>query len=164
MLKGFHFIFYVIQVLWTNIKKNLKKTVAETWRERFKTAEGPANKDTEQLSELLTGIIENQQPLANISYNGHLDSSDEGSSTPDLSILVHWFSYSLISDYCFSSTGVSFNVFIWSYEPFLCVGGSEMDRTAELQGIASSEAMMCASTAHRNRRLTMNEKLAIEFH
>lgn len=32
---------------------------------------GPANKDTEQLDELLTGIMENQQPLENIRDDDH---------------------------------------------------------------------------------------------
>lgn len=58
-------------------------------KERFKTGGRPANKDTEQLYKLLKGIMKNQQPLENIPDDDHLDSSDEGSHTPELSIVVH---------------------------------------------------------------------------
>lgn len=71
-------------MLWKNIKINLKKTVAEARRERFKTGGGPANKDCDVLDELLTGILENQQPLENIPDDDHLDSSDDGSHAPIL--------------------------------------------------------------------------------
>ncbi|KAI2650242.1 Urea transporter 2 [Labeo rohita] len=53
-------------------------------RERFKTGGGPANKDCDVLDELLTGILENQQPLENIPDDDHLDSSDDGSHAPIL--------------------------------------------------------------------------------
>jgi len=41
---------------------------------------------TDVLDELLTGILENQQPLENIPDDDHLDSSDDGSHAPILSI------------------------------------------------------------------------------
>jgi len=63
-----------------------QKTVAKARRERFKTGGGTANKDCDVLDELLTGILENQQPLENIPDDEHLDSSDDGSHAPILSI------------------------------------------------------------------------------
>ncbi|XP_031170293.1 myb/SANT-like DNA-binding domain-containing protein 3 [Sander lucioperca] len=122
-----------LQVLWKNIKINLKKTAAEARRERFKTGGGPANKDTDQLDDLLTGIMENQQPLENIPDDDHLDSSDEGSHT------------------------------------HTTMGESQRDITEALQGnlpSTSSETRVAvsASTGHQNKRVTIHEKLAIEFH
>lgn len=83
-------ISYLIQVLWKNIKISLKKTAAEARRERFKTGGGPAHKDPDQVDELLTGIMESQQPLENIPDDDHIDSSDDGSQTPTLGKFIHF--------------------------------------------------------------------------
>ncbi|CAB1352198.1 unnamed protein product, partial [Coregonus sp. 'balchen'] len=56
-------------VLWKNIQIYLKKTNAVAHRERFKT---------DELVDLLTGIIDSQQPLEGISDDDHFDSSDGG--------------------------------------------------------------------------------------
>ncbi|XDV52062.1 hypothetical protein PO909_020840 [Leuciscus waleckii] len=74
-----------VQVLWKNIKINLKKTTAATRQERFKTGGGlPVPPDTEELGDLLAGIIESQQPLEGIPDDDHLDSSDDLILTQDL--------------------------------------------------------------------------------
>lgn len=83
--------------MWKNIKINLKKTAAEARRERFKTGGGPANKDCDELDELLTGIMESQQPLESIPDD--LDSSDDGSHAPTLSILIILAFVSLLSNF-----------------------------------------------------------------
>ncbi|XP_045929983.1 myb/SANT-like DNA-binding domain-containing protein 3 [Micropterus dolomieu] len=53
-----------LQILWKNLKMNLKKTNAVARRERFKTGGGPPERpETDDLGDLLTSIIDNQQPL-----------------------------------------------------------------------------------------------------
>ena len=114
-------VLYSVQVLWKNIKINLKKTAAEARRERFKTGGGPANKDTDQLDDLLTGIMENQQPLENIPDDDHLDSSDEGSHThTTMGIFWHFvLSFqtflSLFHSLSFDVEHFSFNVHLFDY-------------------------------------------------
>ncbi len=69
-------------VLWKNLKLALKKENADMRRERFTTGGGPPKKSkSDELSDLLSGIIEQQQPLDGIPDNDHLDSSDEDLST-----------------------------------------------------------------------------------
>ncbi|KAJ8399589.1 hypothetical protein AAFF_G00410000 [Aldrovandia affinis] len=67
-----------LQVLWKNIKINFKKTTAVACRERFKTGGGPpVRPETDDLGDLLTGIIKSQQPLEGIPDDDHLDSAEE---------------------------------------------------------------------------------------
>ncbi|CAL8331129.1 unnamed protein product [Arctogadus glacialis] len=72
-----------LQTLWKNIKLDLKKRNAEARRERFTTGGGPPpSKDkTDELADLLTGIMEDQQPLDGIPDDDHLDSGHEEVST-----------------------------------------------------------------------------------
>ncbi|XP_062268609.1 uncharacterized protein LOC133974844 [Platichthys flesus] len=71
-----------LQVLWKNIKLGLKKENAASRRERFITGGGPPIKDTcDELGDLLSGIIEHQQPLGGIPDNDHLDSEHGELST-----------------------------------------------------------------------------------
>ncbi|KAK2905496.1 hypothetical protein Q8A67_007295 [Cirrhinus molitorella] len=71
-----------VQTLWKNLKLALKRQNAEIRRQRFTTGDGPPNKDkTDELSDLLTGIIQHQQPLEVIPDDDHLNSSDEELST-----------------------------------------------------------------------------------
>ncbi|KAA0722993.1 hypothetical protein E1301_Tti023402 [Triplophysa tibetana] len=66
-------------------KNKPEKTTAATRQERFKTGGGlPVPPDTEELGDLLAGIIENQQPLEGIPDDDHLDSSDDLILTQDL--------------------------------------------------------------------------------
>ncbi|KAK5618548.1 hypothetical protein CRENBAI_016470 [Crenichthys baileyi] len=67
-----------IQILWKNIKIQLKKTAAIARRECFKTGGGPpVRPQTDELGELLTGMIESQKPLKGIPDDDHLDSSEQ---------------------------------------------------------------------------------------
>ncbi|XP_016114391.1 uncharacterized protein [Sinocyclocheilus grahami] len=66
-------------------KNKPKKTAAEARRERFKTGGGPANKDCDELDELLTGIMENQQPLENIPGEGQNRTEEMEGSLPSTS-------------------------------------------------------------------------------
>ncbi|XP_059411376.1 uncharacterized protein LOC132144827 [Carassius carassius] len=132
------------QVLWKNIKINLKKTTAATRQERFKTGGGlPVPPDTEELGDLLAGIIESLQPLEGIQDDDHLDSSDDLILTQDL-------------------------------------GGAENSQDAQMNPAAASTNMQqhpvsCSSISQhpavsnpgsrsRGKRMTIHEKLAIEFH
>lgn len=57
-------------------KMQIKKTTAIARRERFKTGGGPPIRpQRDGLRDLLTVIIENQQPLEGIPDDDHLDSS-----------------------------------------------------------------------------------------
>ncbi|KAK7116899.1 hypothetical protein R3I94_023272 [Phoxinus phoxinus] len=68
--------------MWKNLKLALKRQNAEIRRQRFTTGGGPPHKDkTDELSDLLSGIIQHQQPLDGIPDDDHLDSSDEDLST-----------------------------------------------------------------------------------
>ena len=62
---------------------SFQKRNAEARRERFTTGGGPPpSKDkTDELADLLTGIIEDQQPLDGIPDDDHLDSGHEELST-----------------------------------------------------------------------------------
>lgn len=54
----------------------MKKTTTIARRECFKTGGGPpVTPETDELGDLLTGIIESQQPLEGIPDDDHLDSS-----------------------------------------------------------------------------------------
>ncbi|KAJ8270582.1 hypothetical protein GJAV_G00116750 [Gymnothorax javanicus] len=79
-----------LQTLWKNIKLDLKKRNAEARRERFTTGGGPPpSKDqTDELADLLTGIIEDQQPLDGIPDDDHLDSGHEELNTNEEIILT----------------------------------------------------------------------------
>ena len=61
------------------MKLDLKKSNAEARRERFTTGGGPPpSKDkTDELANLLTGIIEEQQPLDGIPDDDHMDRGHE---------------------------------------------------------------------------------------
>ncbi|CDQ94704.1 unnamed protein product [Oncorhynchus mykiss] len=69
----------MLRVLWKNIKIDLKKTIAVARRESFKTGGRlPLRPETNELGDLMTVIIDSQQPLEGISDDDHLDSSDWG--------------------------------------------------------------------------------------
>lgn len=58
---------------------NLKKTNAVARRERFKTGGGPPERpETYDLGDLLTSIIDSQQPLEGIPDDDHLDREYQG--------------------------------------------------------------------------------------
>ncbi|MBN3289414.1 MSD3 protein, partial [Polypterus senegalus] len=121
-----------VQVLWKNIKINLKKTTAATRQERFKTGGGlPVPPDTEELGDLLAGIIESQQPLEGIPDDDHLDSSGNSQEAQ------------------MNPSAASTNM---QQHPVSC--GS----------ISQHPAVSNPGSRSRGKRMTIHEKLAIEFH
>lgn len=68
----------LLQTLWKNIKITLKKQSAEARRKRFTTGGGPPkDHQTDEFSDVLSGMIEDQQPLDGIPDDDHLDSANE---------------------------------------------------------------------------------------
>ncbi|XP_051958198.1 uncharacterized protein LOC127626457 [Xyrauchen texanus] len=133
-----------VQVLWKNIKINLKKTTAATRQERFKTDGGlPVPPDTEELGDLLAGITESQQPLEGIPDDDHLDSSDDLILTQDLRGTGN------SQDAQMNPAAASTNM---QQHPVSC------------SSISQHPAVSNPGSRSRGKRMTIHEKLAIEFH
>ena len=87
----------------------MKKRNAEARRERFTTGGGPPpSKDkTDELADLLTGIMEDQQPLDGIPDDDHLDSGHEelstnGKYTIESELVTSFCTYRLFHCLCLS--------------------------------------------------------------
>ncbi|KAI2649356.1 Myb/SANT-like DNA-binding domain-containing protein 3 [Labeo rohita] len=134
-----------IQVLWKNIKINLKKTTAATRQECFKTGGGlPVPPDTEELGDLLAGIIESQQPLEGIPDDDHLDSSDDLILTQDL--------------------GGAENSQDAQMNPAAASTNMQQQHPVSCSSISQHPAVSNPGSRSRGKRMTIHEKLAIEFH
>lgn len=147
-------------------KKCVKKDCCRSQKERLTTGEGPANKDSEQLDEFLTGIMENQPPTTFREHIRRWPSRQfrRGITHTWSEHIKPWFSLSLISDYCLSPTALPcVHLIIWTV--LVCRWNSNgqngrVRRQFTLHTLRSYDVCQHCSQEQK----THNEKLATEFH
>ncbi|KAA0718471.1 hypothetical protein E1301_Tti015447 [Triplophysa tibetana] len=125
-------------------KNKPEKTTAATRQERLKTGGGlPVPPGTEELGDLLAGINESQQPLEGIPDDDHLDSLDDLILTQDLGGAGN------SQDAQMNRAAASTNM---QQHPVSCSSNSP------------HPAVSNPGSRSRGKRMTLHEKLAIEFH